>query len=240
MLVATAARRRSCNRSGGTRHHPAGPGLTGRLRPGTDRCTVTVGCSDYSVLLLIGPLVRACRRRRPGHDPDQAPPGRSCADAARRGGRPRHRANRDHGGRPLASQRLFTDRWLCCVWEGNSQVGDELSLQTYLQLGHVVYSTAARLPGATVDTYLARAALPRRSSHRAELPARADPAAGNRPDHDGARASGPAASADGGRPSARAAAPVPPLIQALWSSPHRTTDPALAWSGRRSVRSPPT
>ena len=63
---------------------------------------------------------------------------------------------------PLASRRLFTDRWLCCVWEGNRQVGDELSLQTYLQLGHIVYSTAAHQPGATVDTYLARVALPRR------------------------------------------------------------------------------
>jgi hypothetical protein len=62
----------------------------------------------------------------------------------------------------LPSQRLFTDRWLCCVWEGNSRVGDVLDLQTYLQLGHVVYSTAAHLPNAAVDTYLARAALPRR------------------------------------------------------------------------------
>jgi LysR family transcriptional regulator, nod-box dependent transcriptional activator len=200
--------------------------------PATDKCTVTVGCSDYSVLLLIGPLVRRLSAQAPGVTIQIRPRSPDPARMLRDG-------DADLVIEPteimqeaasLASQRLFTDRWLCCVWEGNSQVGDELSLQTYLQLGHVVYSTAAHLPNATVDTYLARAALPRRVEFIVEsfllaptllqgtdlitmVLARAVPLLRRTAD---IRVLEPPL-------------PVPPLVQALWWSPHRTTDPALAW-----------
>jgi LysR family transcriptional regulator, nod-box dependent transcriptional activator len=200
--------------------------------PGADECTVTIGCSDYSVLLLIGPLVRRLSAEAPGVTiqirPRSADPARMLRDG-----------EADLVIEPveimekvasLASQRLFTDRWLCCVWEGNSQVGDELSLQTYLQLGHVVYSIAAHQPGATVDAYLARAALPRRVEFMVQsfllaptllqgtdlitmVLERAVPLLRRTAD---VRLLEPPL-------------PIPPLVQALWWSPHRTTDPALAW-----------
>jgi LysR family nod box-dependent transcriptional activator len=34
--------------------------------------------------------------------------------------------------------RLFEDDYVCIVWSGNSDIGDAISLQQYLQLGHVV------------------------------------------------------------------------------------------------------
>ena len=36
------------------------------------------------------------------------------------------------------SERLFEDEFTCLVWSGNAQVGHEISLETYLSLGHVV------------------------------------------------------------------------------------------------------
>ena len=199
--------------------------------PGVDECTVTVGCSDYSVLLLIGPLVRRLSAEAPGVTiqirPRSADPARMLRDGeADLVIEPTEIME----GASLASQRLFADRWLCCVWAGNSQVGDALSLQTYLQLGHVVYSTAAHLPGATVDTYLARAGLPRRVEFIVQsfllaptllqgtdlitmVLERAVPLLRRTAD---IRVLEPPLS-------------IPPLIQALWWSPHRTTDPALAW-----------
>jgi DNA-binding transcriptional LysR family regulator len=36
------------------------------------------------------------------------------------------------------SERLFEDQFICLVWSGNPQVGRELPLETYLNLGHVV------------------------------------------------------------------------------------------------------
>jgi len=94
--------------------------------PGTDHATFTVSCSDYSLLMLIGPLVRrlAATRSRPDH-PGPAPRLRRGPPAPRRRGRPGHRADRDHAGghaaqpaavrRPLALLRMGGDhrgrRW---------------------------------------------------------------------------------------------------------------------------------
>ena len=36
------------------------------------------------------------------------------------------------------SERLFDDRFTCLVWSGNTQVQDRISLESYLNLGHVV------------------------------------------------------------------------------------------------------
>jgi LysR family nod box-dependent transcriptional activator len=199
--------------------------------PGTAECTVTVGCSDYSVLLLIGPLVRHLAAEAPGVTiqlrPRSPDPSRTLRDG-----------EADlvieptaiMGEASLPSQPLFTDRWLCCVWDGNSKVGDELSLQTYLQLSHVSYSMGAGLPAAIVDTYLARTVPPRRVECIVEsfllAPAlvqgtdlitlvleRAVPLLGRTAE---IRLLDPPLQ-------------LPPLVQRLWWSPHRTTDPALTW-----------
>jgi len=199
--------------------------------PGTDECTVTVGCSDYSVLLLIGPLVRRLATEAPGvtirirpRSPDPARMLRDCeADLV-------IEPTAIMGEALLPSQPLFTDRWLCCVWEGNSQVGDELSLQRYLQLGHVSYSMASGLPAAIVDTYLAQVAPPRRVEFIVESFLLA-PALLQGTDLI-------TMVLERAVPLVRRTAairlldpplPLPPLIQRLWWSPHRTTDPALAW-----------
>ena len=201
------------------------------FNPGTDKCTVTVSCSDFSVLLLIGPLVRRLAAEAPGVTiqirPRSPDPSRALRDGA---ADLVIEPTAIMGEVSLPSQPLFTDRWLCCVWEGNSQVGDELSLQTYLRLGHVAYSMGPGLPAATVDTYLAEVALPRRIEFIVEsfllapvllqgtdlitlVLERAVPVL------------------------RRTAAirvldpplPLPPIVQKLWWSPHRTTDPALTW-----------
>ena len=65
--------------------------------PATDPATFTVSCSDYSLLMLIGPLVRrlAARRSGPDHPGAATRPG-SRPPAPRRRRRPGHRAGRDH------------------------------------------------------------------------------------------------------------------------------------------------
>jgi LysR family nod box-dependent transcriptional activator len=199
--------------------------------PSTGECTVTVSCSDYSVLMLIGPLVRRLAAEAPGVTiqirPRSPDPSRVLRDGA---ADLVIEPTAIMGEASLPSQPLFADRWLCCVWEGNSQVGDELSLDTYLRLGHVVYSMAADLPAAIVDTYLARTAPPRRVESIVEsfllAPAllqgtdlitlvleRSVP---HLPSTAAIRLLEPPLE-------------LPPLIQRLWWSPHRTTDPALTW-----------
>src|SRR5215472_12027637 len=131
--------------------------------PAQDRATWTVSCSDYSLLMLIGPLVRRLAAEAPGVTirvlPRAPDPVRLLRDAVA-----------DLVIEPaeimpdaqLASQRLFADRWLCCVWAGNTAVGDRMTLDAYLRLGHLVYSMGRGQPASIVDQHLERAQLPRR------------------------------------------------------------------------------
>ena len=136
--------------------------------PAQDRATWTVSCSDYSLLMLIGPLVRRLAAEAPGVTirvlPRAPDPVRLLRDAAA-----------DLVIEPaeimpdaqLASKRLFADRWLCCVWAGNTAVGDtadggRMTLEAYLRLGHLVYSMGRGQPASIVDKYLEQSKLPRR------------------------------------------------------------------------------
>jgi LysR family nod box-dependent transcriptional activator len=137
--------------------------------PARDPATFTVSCSDYSLLMVIGPLVRhlaaaarmvtirvlprahdAVRLIRDGDIDLAIEPAEIMPEV------------------PLSSARLWADRWLCCVWEGNSVVrpgpgdGGHLTLDAYLRMGHLVYSMGRGQPVSMVDEHLARSMVPRR------------------------------------------------------------------------------
>jgi LysR family nod box-dependent transcriptional activator len=131
--------------------------------PASDHVTFTVSCSDYSVLMLIGPLVRRLAAAAPGLTIQVLPRAPDAVRLLRDG-------EADLVIEPaeimpdvaLPSMRLFADRWLCCVWEGNAEVGDRMTMETYLRLGHLVYSGVRGHPVSMVDTYLTQAKVPRR------------------------------------------------------------------------------
>src|SRR5215471_2839302 len=139
--------------------------LAGRpgFDPARDRATFTVSCSDYSLLMLIGPLVRRLAAAAPGLTIQVLPRAPDAVRLLRDG-------EADLVIEPveimpdaaLPKMRLFADRWLCCVWEGTAEVGDRMTIETYLRLGHLVYSAVRGHPVSLVDTYLARAKVPRR------------------------------------------------------------------------------
>jgi DNA-binding transcriptional LysR family regulator len=131
--------------------------------PASDRATFTVSCSDYSLLMLIGPLVRRLAADAPGMTIRVLPRSPDAVRLLRDG-------EVDLVIEPaeimpdvaLPSRRLFADRWLCCVWDGNSRVGDRMTMEAYLSLGHLVYSMGRGQPVSLVDEYLAHAKVPRR------------------------------------------------------------------------------
>jgi LysR family nod box-dependent transcriptional activator len=134
-----------------------------RFDPARDHATFVVSCSDYSLLMLIGPLVRRLAAAAPGMTIQVLPRSPDAVRSLRDG-------DVDLVIEPveimpeaaLPSQRLFADRWLCCVWEGNAQVGDHMTLDTYLRLGHLVYSMGRGQPVSLVDQHLAQSKVPRR------------------------------------------------------------------------------
>lgn len=199
--------------------------------PATDERTVKVSCADYSVMLLIGPLVRRLAAEAPGLTIEVQPRSPDPARMLRDGETDLVIAPVEvMGGATPPAQWLFADRWLCCVWEGNSQVDEAMTMETYLRLGHIVYSTGAGNPVSMADEHLTRVGLPRRVEFMVQsfllapfllqgtdlvtlVLERAVPLLRRIAD---VRLLEP--------PLA-----LPPITQTLWWSPSRTTDPALSW-----------
>ncbi|MCC7483321.1 MAG: LysR family transcriptional regulator [Hyphomicrobiales bacterium] len=125
--------------------------------PARDHRSFTVSCSDYSVLMLIGPLVRRLSAHAPGVTLQALPRFPDAARALRAGEAdlviepPEVMSNPE-----LPSQRLFDDRWMCCVWEGNTQVGDAMTLDVYRRLGHLTYSMGSGQAVSLADEHIAR------------------------------------------------------------------------------------
>ena len=121
-----------------------------------DRRSFTVSCSDYSVLMLIGPLVRRLAAEAPGVTLQALPRSPDAARALQAGDvdlviePPQIMSNP-----ALPSRRLFDDRWMCCVWEGNEHVGDEMTLDAYRGLGHLTYSMGRGQTVSLADEHLA-------------------------------------------------------------------------------------
>lgn len=199
--------------------------------PATDECTLKVSCADDSVIVLIGPLVRRLAAEAPGVTIEVQPRSPDPVRMLRDGETDLVIAPVEiMGGATLPAQWLFDDRWLCCVWDGNSQVEEVMTLETYLRLGHIVYSTGAGKPVSIADEHLAGVGLPRRVEFTVEsfllapfllqgtdlvtlVLERAVPLLRR-------------------TAAIRLLEPpleLPPITQTLWWSPGRTTDPAHSW-----------
>ena len=210
-----------------------------RFDPATDRRAFRLSCSDYSVLMLIGPLVRALGAEAPGVVVEVLP---RLADASRA------LVNGDvdlvieppeiMGNVDLDSLRLWDDRWACCVWEGNTHVGERMTMERYTTLGHLIYSMgSAGQPVALPDLHLARLGVPRRIEVSVEsfllapfllqgtdlvtlIPKRAETFLRR----------------IGDIRVLESPVELPALIETLWWHPRLTADPAHAWLRGRISR----
>jgi LysR family nod box-dependent transcriptional activator len=199
--------------------------------PAADEARFTVSCSDYSLWRLVGPLVQrlaaqapnvaiqvlprspeAVARLRDGTVDLVIEPTEVLADSA------------------LPSRPLFSDRWLCCVWAGSTRVGERMSMRTYLQLGHLVYSMGRGQPVSLPDQHLSQLKITRKIDFVVEsfllapfllqgtdlvtmVPERAGPHLRRTAD---VRLLEPPVN-------------VPPFTETLWWHPRRTADPAHSW-----------
>jgi len=132
--------------------------------PGTERRTFRLSCSDYSVLMLVGPLVRALAEEAPEVTVEVLP---RLANAGRAlsGGEVDLVVEPAEimGDVDLHAMRLWEDRWACCVWAGNTRVRRRMTVADYASLGHLVYSMGGPgQPIALPDRHLARLGIDRR------------------------------------------------------------------------------
>ena len=112
------------------------------FNPSTDVRRFKIAASDYATFLVLQPLLERVFLETPGVSFEILPlPGTDLlapAMSTSASGRPRcRRRSSSH------SQVLFYDKWVCAVWSGLPDIGDELTMEKYLSLPQLSYGPAS-------------------------------------------------------------------------------------------------
>ncbi|KGE06407.1 LysR family transcriptional regulator [Burkholderia gladioli] len=138
-----------------------------RFDPGSSDRTLVIEASDYVISVFLGEVLRRASL--------EAPNMRFRVRTAATLGLV-HLENGEidllvtpdfRAGAAYPSEPLFEDGWSCLVWDGNQQVGRRLTLERYLELGHVIMEWA----GGAIVTLDSRAMLDLGYRRRAEVTA---------------------------------------------------------------------
>jgi DNA-binding transcriptional LysR family regulator len=106
--------------------------------PLRDHRVFSVAASDYSIYLLLRPLAATIAEETPGisleiiqlHPESFTQLQQGELDLV---------FGRQPDGCTLPKKVLFEDRYMCAVWKGNEEVGEELSLDEFLELPHLAH-----------------------------------------------------------------------------------------------------
>ena len=122
----------------------------------------TIACSDYVVAVLLSDVIRRVRREAPGMTFEVRSLGRPADEALENG-------ELDFLIAPPASdldahrsEVLFEDTFTCVAWSENTRVGASLTLEEYLDLGHVIVNVGGDPVGNIDEVYLRKTKLRRR------------------------------------------------------------------------------
>jgi LysR family nod box-dependent transcriptional activator len=112
-------------------------GIRPALSIATERRHFRITVSDYAVPILIAPLLRRLQARAPLITIELRPQIDGNGQSLRRGETelsiiPDNYLDAEH-----PHELLFEDSYSCVVWEGNTQVGEQLDLETFARCGHV-------------------------------------------------------------------------------------------------------
>lgn len=93
--------------------------------------------SDYLISVLFAEVIQAVNREAPLITFELISPGETAMDMLMRGEvdlmiAPENFVPKDH-----PSQLLFSEEHVCVAWEGNTSIGEHMTLERYLELGHV-------------------------------------------------------------------------------------------------------
>jgi LysR family transcriptional regulator, nod-box dependent transcriptional activator len=123
-----------------------------QFNPATSTRNFTIMMSDFAATVLMPGVLRQLQTEAPGVTFELLANDNEPWEALNRGEidflvLPRRFVRPDH-----PSQVLFEEEYVCVCWAGNSAVGDTLSLEQFLQLGHVVSRPGKQRP-PTIDAW---------------------------------------------------------------------------------------
>ncbi len=116
--------------------------------PASARRTFRIVTSDYITEVLLADVVRRLKRVAPGISLEFTPPGTAMGDALQRGEIDFVITPDTHTQELHPKEVLFEETYCCVVWTGNTRVGNALSLERYLDLGHIGVYVSKQAPSA--------------------------------------------------------------------------------------------
>jgi LysR family transcriptional regulator, nod-box dependent transcriptional activator len=141
-------------------------GSTPQFDPSTATRRLSLAVSDYVTEILLADVLRRARREAPHISFDLRPVGRRANEDLESGELDFLISPDGYLSPGQPTEVLFEDTYTCVVWTGNRSIGATLTIDEYLNLGHVVVNLAGGDPPSNYDEQFLRGANVRR---RAEV-----------------------------------------------------------------------
>jgi DNA-binding transcriptional LysR family regulator len=116
--------------------------------PRTDHRVFSIAATDYAIFLLLRPLAAILAEETPGISLEISQLHSDSFSLVQQG-----ELDLVFGRQPvgvsLPKKNLFEDRYMCAVWSGNEEVGDELTLEKFLELPHLAHQVGSGIHAAS-------------------------------------------------------------------------------------------
>ncbi len=127
-----------------------------RFVPSTATRHLSLAVSDYVTEILVADVLRAARCEAPLITFELRPVGRRAGEDLESGELDFLIAPEGYVSSSQPTEVLFQDTYTCVVWAGNKTVGKTMTLEQYLELGHVVVNVAGNEPPLNYDEQFLR------------------------------------------------------------------------------------
>lgn len=113
-------------------------GTKPRFDPATTNRHLSLAVSDYATEVFISDVLRRAKCEAPFMTFDLTPVGRRAGEALEMGELDFMIAPAAYVSAEHPTEMLFEDTYTCVAWSGNQSIGDTVSIEDYLNLGHVI------------------------------------------------------------------------------------------------------
>lgn len=105
--------------------------------PTTSKRHFRLIASDYLISVLFSQVIQRIHQEAPGITFEMHPPGEQAVEMTLRGEVDLMFVPERYVIEGHPSQLLFEEEHVCVVWKGNTSVGDTLTLEQYMEMGHI-------------------------------------------------------------------------------------------------------
>ena len=127
-----------------------------RFDPATATRHLSLAVSDYVTDILMADVLRAARTEAPHITFELRSVGRRAGEDLESGELDFLISPEGYVSSSQPTEVLFEDTYTCVIWAGNTSIGKTMTLEQYLDLGHVVVNVAGNEPPSNYDEQFLR------------------------------------------------------------------------------------